>query len=578
MFNNLRIGVRLGIGFGIVLILLGVIAAVGAYEIAQLNDSMSGIVNDKYRKAWVASEITHRATDNLMIVRNMILVSDKEKLEALKAQYADNVHADNDFIKELDKTLVSDKGKELLHNLKGTLSPFREFNNDVMELALGGKKAEATKELFGERYGVQASFLAALNALTNDESDAMRAEVSAAAERYAAAKSMIFALSIGAFGFGITIALWITRSITRPVNAALRIAGSLAAGDLTVKIDSNSKDEMGRLLGALSEMVAELSRVIGDVRAASDSLSSSGDEVSSTAQSLSQSATTQAASVEETSASVEQMTASIAQNTENAKITNQIATKSALEAAQGGEAVVKTVDAMKQIAKKISIIDAIAYQTNLLALNAAIEAARAGEHGKGFAVVAAEVRKLAERSQIAAQEIGEVASSSVQLAEKAGALLDAIVPSIKKTAGLVEEISAASQEQTAGVGQINTAMSQLSDLTQQNASASEELAATSQEMRGRARQLQETMRFFKINGHRSNRRVPPAAKLAEPQDFEADSAGSEHEEASSADIDDLLEAGPRPAAGAKLTATDRAMSSDRNNAMSSDRNKHFVRY
>jgi methyl-accepting chemotaxis protein len=166
---------------------------------------------------------------------------------------------------------------------------------------------------------------------------------------------------------------------------------------------------------------------------------------------------------------------------------------------------------MKQIARKISIIDDIAYQTNLLALNAAIEAARAGDHGKGFAVVAAEVRKLAERSQIAAQEIGEVASSSVQLAERAGALLDTIVPSIKQTAGLVEEIAVASQEQTAGAGQINTAMSQLSDLTQQNASASEELAATSQEMRGRARQLQETMRFFKVNGDRATRRVPAAA-------------------------------------------------------------------
>ena len=172
-----------------------------------------------------------------------------------------------------------------------------------------------------------------------------------------------------------------------------------------------------------------------------------------------------------------------------------MATKAAADAAEGGEAVKATVTAMKQIAQKISIIDDIAYQTNLLALNAAIEAARAGEHGKGFAVVAAEVRKLAERSQVAAQEIGTVASGSVELAERAGALLTEIVPSIKKTSDLVQEISAASQEQSAGVGQINSAVTQLSATTQQNASSSEELAATAEEMSGQAEQLQQTMSF-----------------------------------------------------------------------------------
>jgi methyl-accepting chemotaxis protein len=187
-------------------------------------------------------------------------------------------------------------------------------------------------------------------------------------------------------------------------------------------------------------------------------------------------------------ASIEQMTSSIAQNTENAKITDGMASKAAKDAADGGEAVNATVEAMKQIAKKIGIIDDIAAQTNLLALNAAIEAARAGEHGKGFAVVAAEVRKLAERSQVAAQEIGEVAGNSVGLAEKAGKLLAEIVPNIRKTSDLVQEITAASTEQSSGVGQINSAVSQLNQTTQQNASSSEELAATSRrdERPGRA--------------------------------------------------------------------------------------------
>jgi methyl-accepting chemotaxis protein len=193
------------------------------------------------------------------------------------------------------------------------------------------------------------------------------------------------------------------------------------------------------------------------------------------------------------------MTSSIAQNTENAKITDGMASKAAHDAVSGGEAVNATVEAMKQIAKKIGIIDDIAAQTNLLALNAAIEAARAGEHGKGFAVVAAEVRKLAERSQVAAQEIGEVAGNSVELAEKAGRLLAEIVPNIRKTSDLVQEITAASNEQSSGVGQINAAMGQLNTTTQQNASSSEELAATSEEMSSQAEQLQHTMSFFKLD-------------------------------------------------------------------------------
>jgi methyl-accepting chemotaxis protein len=196
---------------------------------------------------------------------------------------------------------------------------------------------------------------------------------------------------------------------------------------------------------------------------------------------------------------MEQMTASISQNMENAKVTDGMAAKSAAEAADGGEAVGQTVDAMRHIADKIGIIDDIAYQTNLLALNAAIEAARAGDHGKGFAVVAAEVRKLAERSQIAAQEIGEMATSSVAQAESAGSLLREMVPSIRKTSDLVQEIAAASQEQSSGVGQINSAVAQLNQATQQNASASEELAATAEELNSQAELLQQTMTFFRLD-------------------------------------------------------------------------------
>jgi methyl-accepting chemotaxis protein len=283
------------------------------------------------------------------------------------------------------------------------------------------------------------------------------------------------------------------------INEAVDVMESVSRGDLTHTMDSAQQGMFKRLQDAANGTVGKLSETIADVRSTANSLSGAAEEISATAQSLSQSASEQAASVEETSASIEQMSASVSQNAGNAKVTDGMASKAAKEATDGGEAVKSTVAAMKQIAAKIGIIDDIAYQTNLLALNAAIEAARAGEHGKGFAVVAAEVRKLAERSQVAAQEISEVADSSVELAERAGKLLDEIVPSINKTSDLVQEIAAASDEQSSGIGQINSAMNQLNQTTQQNASASEELAATSEEMSSQAEKLQQMMAFFKLD-------------------------------------------------------------------------------
>lgn len=322
-------------------------------------------------------------------------------------------------------------------------------------------------------------------------------------------------ISLIAIGGGLLLAtllgFWIVRTLFAQLGAEPRdlaaVVSQVAEGDLTVQVATRPGDTSSALY-AIKSMVTKLSEIIGEVNVAGEALNNAAGQVSQTAQSLSQSSSEQAASVEETTASIEQMTASISQNTENAKVTDGMATKSSREAVEGGQSVKETVEAMRQIADKIGIIDDIAYQTNLLALNAAIEAARAGEHGKGFAVVAAEVRKLAERSQVAAQEIGQVATSSVKLAEKAGHLLDEMVPNIRKTSDLVQEIAAASQEQSQGVGQINGAMGQLNKTTQQNASASEELAATAEEMGGQAAQLQDLMNFFRLDTHTNTGRTP----------------------------------------------------------------------
>jgi methyl-accepting chemotaxis protein len=289
-------------------------------------------------------------------------------------------------------------------------------------------------------------------------------------------------------------------NVVAPINDVRRVMGAMEQGDMTQSITKSYSGDFNELKNAINNTIVKLADTIGQINTAADALNNAAAQVSATAQTLSQSSSEQAASVEETTASIEQMTASITQNTENAKITDNMATKSSGEAEEGGKAVKDTVEAMKSIAGKIGIIDDIAYQTNLLALNAAIEAARAGEHGKGFAVVAAEVRKLAERSQVAAQEIGQLAGSSVKMAEQAGKLLDEMVPSIKKTSDLVQEIAAASQEQSSGVAQINGAMGQLNKATQQNASASEELAATAEEMGGQSAQLQDLMSFFQVEG------------------------------------------------------------------------------
>lgn len=276
---------------------------------------------------------------------------------------------------------------------------------------------------------------------------------------------------------------------------ARRLILEVVAGNLRGEFSANHENS---LLYALHNMIEKLHEVLGEIRATSHLLAKTSHLINSSAKDLTYNAMEQATSIEETSAYLEQLTATVAQNNENTRITEDISAHSSMNAIAGGEAVKKTVLAMREIAKKISIIDDIAYQTNLLALNAAIEAARAGEQGKGFAVVAAEVRKLAERSQTAAQEISVLASNSVEQAERAGALLNEIVPSIKKTADLVQEISAASREQFIGIEQINLSATRLNNVTQATAMAAEDLSNTSDELSMHAQKLEDVIGFFQM--------------------------------------------------------------------------------
>ena len=500
MFKNLKIGMRLGMGFAVVVVLMMAIAVIGITRMGQINDVTTKIVDDRWPKTVMANDIIYNVNVVARSLRNVIvykaLLNRDVSKQIERIMDARKVVADR--YTKLEAAIKSDAGKERLRKLNETRQAFVAEQDVFLDLVHKGEYDKAGEDMRTTMREKQGLFLDAINDLIAYQSKLVDDAGVEAKQTFEAAQWMMIVLSVVAVLLALGIAFWITRSITGPIGTAVSVANRLADGDLTAKIDVQGKDETAQLLTAMQAMVRKLSQIIGEVRGAANALSSASEEVSATAQSLSQGSSEQAASVEETSASVEQMSASINQNTENAKVTDGMASKAAKEADEGGSAVAETVSAMKSIAEKIGIIDDIAYQTNLLALNAAIEAARAGEHGKGFAVVAAEVRKLAERSQVAAQEIGEVAKGSVGLAETAGKLLDEIVPSIKKTSDLVQEIAAASEEQSSGAGQINTAMEQLNKVTQQSASSSEELAATAEEMSGQAEQLQQLMGFFKV--------------------------------------------------------------------------------
>jgi len=297
------------------------------------------------------------------------------------------------------------------------------------------------------------------------------------------------------------VAYLVARSISKPLVAGVSFSKEVANGNLNANLNVNQNDEVGELAQAMECMVENLSKIVNDVQSASDNVSTGSQELSTTAETLSQGATEQAASIEEVAASIEEIASNIDDTSKKAHMTNEVASKAAIDAENSGVAIYGALDAMKSIAEKISIIEEIARQTNLLALNAAIEAARAGEHGKGFAVVAAEVRKLAERSGDAAAEISELSNQTAETSNEAGQMIKALVPNIKKTAKLIKEIATISEAQNAGAAQITDAVQQLDTVVQNNAAGSEEMASTAEELAGQAALLQQTMTFFNQPSH-----------------------------------------------------------------------------
>ncbi|MBC3930266.1 methyl-accepting chemotaxis protein [Undibacterium curvum] len=521
--SNLKIGPRLGLGFGFILLLLVSVAAMGIYSMAKSDAALHHIVEVNVKKLAYLEKMENSVHVVSRVIRTIALLSDENAANVQRQKILDVRKTYNEAFDALEKMPLDEAGKGHVARIKEFQLAARALNEKFIELAKTDKDA-AVQFLLKEVVPANNHWQEAMHQFGELQRQKNKQDEESAVENYKAARLVMLVLTTLAVLTGGLFGWLISRSITQPIGAAVKIAQTVAVGDLTGQIEVNSQDEVGELLQALKEMTVSLQSIVSQVRAGTESISAASTQIASGNMDLSSRTEQQAGSLEETASSMEELTSTVEQNADNARQASSLAKTASEVAGRGGAVVSEVVDTMtsinessRKIVDIISVIDGIAFQTNILALNAAVEAARAGEQGRGFAVVASEVRNLAQRSASAAKEIKALISDSVEkvdagsrLVERAGSTMNEVVVSVKRMTDVVAEIAAATQEQTTGISQINIAVTEMDNVTQKNAALVEEAAAAAGAMQEQASALARVVSTFIIDGAQNLAAAPVA--------------------------------------------------------------------
>nr|WP_315395000.1 methyl-accepting chemotaxis protein [uncultured Duganella sp.] len=541
----MTIAKRLGLGFGLVSVFLIVVIALGLVSMRQIQARMDEIINVNGVETRLAQTMDLTVTERALAMRNLILLKeDKEIQIEIKriAEQEKKYAAAQDKLAKMFSTQAetSDEEKQLLEQITKQAAQAAPFIQRAATLALEQKQDEAYKLLRYEFRPVQRAWWDLIRKLIAVEEKQNVDATDAAAAAYERARTVMLIIGSLALLTSLVAAVVITRGVVRELGCepehAAEIAGQIAAGNLAVQIDTRPGDSTS-LLFAMRSMRDSLAQIVSQVHASTETISSAAGQIASGNLDLSSRTEQQASTLEETASSMEELTSTVRLNTDHARQANGLAESASSVAVKGGAVVAQVVDTMaainvsaRKIVDIIGVIDGIAFQTNILALNAAVEAARAGEQGRGFAVVATEVRNLAQRSAAAAKEIKDLIGDSVdkveagnRLVEQAGSTMTEVVASVKRVTDIMSEIMSASQEQSNGIEQINTAVTQMDDVTQQNAALVEEAAAAAQAMQEQVNSLNEVVGIFRVGAEAGLKRpaMRTIAKAAPPRSLAA---------------------------------------------------------